>query len=187
MAGPARFGTLDGVDRDGRETHLISTGEAPEDRCPVCDASPTVLVGVRHPVMRRWTIDLLDAEHGCWFVEQPRPAELLADAIERTRPALIVVDSADFPACCQAALAAVPLGRVIVIGPEPDAAYRRLALSHGAGGWLCRDHVGEELSTVMRAALGCHHRPCPPGATPRRYAATDARDRPVPEPEGSRP
>lgn len=175
------------VDRHGRETHLTGAGEAPEGACPVCDASPTVLVGVRHPVMRRWTIDLLDGEHGCWLVEQPRPAELLADAIERTRPALIVVDSADFPACCQAALAAVPLGRVIVIGPEPDAAYRRLALSHGAGGWLCRDHVGEELSTVMRTALGCRHRPCPPGTTPRRDAATDAPDRPVPVPEGSPP
>ena len=137
--------------------------------------------------MRRWTIDLLDAEHGCWTAEQPRPGEFLADAIQRTRPALIVVDSADFPACCQAALAAVPLGRVIVIGPEPDAAYRRLALSHGAGGWVCRDHVGEELSTVMRAALGCRHRPCPPGATAHRDTDAVAPARVIPEPEGSLP
>ncbi len=160
---------------------MNGTGQASEDTCPVCDAAPTVLVGVRHPVMRRWTIDLLDSEHGCWIVEQPRPGELLADAIERMRPALIVVDSADFPACCQAALAAVPLGRVIVIGPEPDTAYRRLALSHGAGGWLCRDHVGEELSTVMRAALACRHRPCPPGTRPRPHTVTQTPDLSVPE------
>ncbi len=167
MASPARPGTLEVVDRDGRDTHAVGTAGGPEGPCPVCDASPTVLVGVRHPMMRRWTTDLLDADHGCWAVAQPRPAELLADAIERTRPALVVVDSADFPACCQAALAAIPPGRVIVIGPEPDTAYQRLALSRGAGGWVCRDHVGEELSTAMRAALGCRHRPCPPGATPR--------------------
>ncbi|HEX6236878.1 MAG TPA: hypothetical protein VFZ68_06775 [Acidimicrobiales bacterium] len=175
------------MDGDGPETHLSGTGEAPDDACPVCDASPAVLVGVRHPVMRRWTIDLLDAEHGCWIVEQPRPGELLAEAIERTRPALVVVDSADFPGCCQAALAAVPHGRVVVVGPEPDAAYRRLALSHGAGGWVCRDHVGEELSTAMRAALGCRHRPCPPETARRRHAAGEAPDLSVPVSEGSPP
>lgn len=132
--------------------------------CPVCDRSPTVLVGIRHRVMRRWTIDLLETEHGCWTVAAPRPGELLVDAIERSQPELVVVDDADFPACCRAALDALPPERVIVIGPEPDAAYRDHALSNGAGGWVCRDHVGEELSTAMRLALGCRHAPCPPGS-----------------------
>lgn len=129
----------------------------------MCDASPSVLVGIRHSAMRRWTIDLLAAEHGCWTVEEPRRGELLASAIGRGQPALVIVDSVDFPACCLAALRALPPERVIVVGPEPDRAYRRRALAQGAGGWVCRDHVGEELSAAMRAALGCRHAPCWPG------------------------
>ena len=130
----------------------------------MCDESPTVLVGIRHPVMRHWTIDLLETEHGCWTVAAPRPGELLAGAIARSQPDLVVVDEADFPACCRAALDALAPERVVVIGPEPDAAYRAHALANGAGGWVCRDHVGEELGTAMRLALGCRHAPCPPGA-----------------------
>lgn len=136
-------------------------------RCPVCDASPVVLVAIRHPMMRRWTDELLEAEHGCWTVVQPRRGELLVDAIARTRPELVVVDSVDFPGCCRAALDALPRERVIVIGPEPDAAYRSRALAQGAGGWVCRDDVAEELSVGMRAALGCSHDPCPPVTGPR--------------------
>ncbi len=69
--------------------------------CPVCDASPTVLVAIRHPVMRRWTGELLAAEHGCWTAVEPRSGELLVDAIARTQPDVVVVDSVDFPACCR--------------------------------------------------------------------------------------
>jgi DNA-binding NarL/FixJ family response regulator len=132
--------------------------------CPVCDGSPTVLVAIRHPVMRRWTGELLASEHGCWTVREPGSGVMLADAIRRTRPALVIVDSVDFPACCQAALRTLPPERVIVIGPEPDRAYRARALAHGAGGWVCRDHVGDELSAAMRTALGCRHHPCAPGS-----------------------
>ena len=131
----------------------------------MCDGSPTVVVAIRHPVMRRWSGELLASEHGCWTVAQPAAGEMLADAIERTRPALVVVDAVDFPACCQAALRALPPERVIVVGPEPDRAYRARALALGAGGWVCRDHVGEELSGAMRAALGCRHHPCRPGSS----------------------
>ncbi len=128
----------------------------------MCDRSPTVLVAIRHSVMQRWTGELLASEHGCWTVTQPGPEEMLADAIARTQPELVIVDSVDFPACCQAALRTLPPDHVIVIGPEPDPAYRARALTLGAGGWVCRDHVGDELSAVMRAALGCRHHPCPP-------------------------
>jgi DNA-binding NarL/FixJ family response regulator len=136
----------------------------PQEPCPVCDRSPNVLVAIRHPVMRRWTCELLASEHGCWTVSEPGSGEMLADAIRRTQPALVIVDSIDFPACCQAALRTLPPEHVIVIGPEPDQAYRARALALGAGGWVCRDHVGDELSAAMRAALGCRHDPCAPGS-----------------------
>jgi len=156
--------------------HLVRMGDVAHQRlpqqahepCPACDRLPTVLVAIRHPVMRRWTGELLAAEHGCWAVVQPRAGEMLVDAIERAHPDLVIVDSVDFPACCQAALRALPSERVIVIGPEPDRAYRSHALALGAGGWVCRDHVGEELSGAMREALGCRHHPCGPGTPPSR-------------------
>lgn len=132
----------------------------------MCDRSPTVLVAIRHGVMRCWTGELLASEHGCWTVVEPGAGEMLADAITRTSPSLVIVDSIDFPACCQAALRTLPPEHVIVIGPEPDRAYRSRALALGAGGWVCRDHVGDELSAAMRAALGCRHHPCPPGSSP---------------------
>jgi DNA-binding NarL/FixJ family response regulator len=154
----------------GTMGHVVHRADTPADAahpdegCPVCDRSPTVLVGIRHSVMRRWTVELLETEHGCWTVAQPQAGELLVDAIDRHHPELVVVDSADFPACCRAALDALPPERVIVIGPEPDRAFRDQAMARGAAGWVCRDHIGEELSAAMRAALGCRHQPCPPAA-----------------------
>lgn len=136
----------------------------PQEPCPVCDGSPTVLVAIRHPVMRRWTGELLGAERGSWTVIEPRSSEMLADAIRRVRPALVIVDSIDFPACCQAALRTLPPEHVIVIGPEPDRAYRSRALALGAGGWVCRDHVGDELTAAIRTAIGCRHHPSAPGS-----------------------
>lgn len=122
--------------------------------------------------MRRWTIELLKTEHGCWTVVQPRVGEMLVDAIGRSQPELVVVDSVDFPACCRAALDALPPERVIVIGPEPDHAFRDQAVARGAGGWVARDHIGEEVSGAMRGALGCPHQPCPP--SPARRAAVES-------------
>lgn len=139
--------------------------------CPVCDATPVVLVALRHPVMRRWTEELLAAEHGCWDVARMDGGELLVDAIARIRPDLVVVDDGDFPSCCQAALDRMPPERVMVVGPEPDTAYRSLALANGAGGWVCREQVGDDLSRAMRAALGCRHDPCPPGESSARRSA----------------
>ena len=135
--------------------------------CPVCDLAPVVLVALRHPTMRRWSEELLTTEHGCWSVVQPRGEELLADAIARTRPELVVVDDADLPICCKAAVEAFAPDRVIVVGAEPDEAYRVRALARGAGGWVCRERIAEELSAAMRAALGCRHVPCPPNTSVR--------------------
>lgn len=152
----------------------IATPDSDQQWCPVCDATPVVLVALRHPVMRRWTEELLASEHGCWEVTQMDGDELLVDAIARIRPDLVVVDDSDFPACCQAALDRMPPERVMVVGPEPDTAYRTLALTNGAGGWVSRDHVADELSSAMRVALGCRHEPCPPSRRPAAASAARA-------------
>lgn len=111
--------------------------------------------------MRRWSDELLSSVPGCWTVVQPQVGEMLIDAIARTEPDVVVVDTVDFPACCLAALDALPPGHVVVIGPEPDPAYRRSALARGAAAWVSRDHVGEELAAAVRAALGCPFDECP--------------------------
>lgn len=158
MAWTSSRGILKGMDAPP------GTG-ALSQRCPVCDGMPTILVGIRHSAMRRWTIGLLAADHGYWSAVEPAAGELLADAIARTQPDLVVVDSVDFPDCCRATLDALPPDRGIVIGPEPDRAYRCRALTDGARGWVCRDEIGEELSATMRTALGCRDALCLPSPT----------------------
>jgi DNA-binding NarL/FixJ family response regulator len=90
-----------------------------------------------------------------------RTGAALAEALARLTPDLLVIDAADFPACCFSAFAHIPRQRIIVIGPEPDPSYRRAALDNGAGGWLARDEVAEHLGREMRRVLGCRHDPCP--------------------------
>lgn len=130
--------------------------------CPVCDGEPRVLVVMQHPAMLRFTRELLERECGCWVATEVRTGPALSRALDRLTPDLLVIDAGDFPACCFAALAHIPRDRVIVIGPEPDPAYRDVALLNGAGGWLARDDVADELGGEMRRVLGCRHDPCPP-------------------------
>lgn len=144
------------------------------EACPVCDGNPRVLVAIRHPAMRRFTRELLERDHGCWVATAAGLEEPLELALARSHPDLLVVDAADFPNCCRAALERFPSDRVIVVGPEPDQSYRHAALAAGAGGWLPRERVDQDLGRAMRAALGCHHDPCPSGA---RHAAPTGRSR----------
>ena len=131
--------------------------------CPVCDGEPRVLVVMRHHAMLRYTRELLERECGCWVATEARSGPALARALDELTPDLLVIDAADFPACCAAALDHIPRDRVIVIGPEPDDAYRDVALVNGAGGWLAREQVADMLGGEMRRVLGCRHDPCPPG------------------------
>jgi DNA-binding NarL/FixJ family response regulator len=129
--------------------------------CPVCDGEPRVLVAIRHPPMRRLTRELLARDHRCWRASAIGRGERLDRALAHWRPDLLVVDAADFPACCRPALNRFPAHRVVVVGAQQDEWYRAAALRAGAGGWVSRERVAEELGAAMRAALGCHHDPCP--------------------------
>ena len=135
-------------------------GSVADDHCPVCDASPRVVIAVAHPAMRRMILELLEQEHGCWqpcLLDQDLPT-----AMRDLTPDLVIIDGAAFPQCCCDQSDDFPRERIIVVGPEPDPAYMTLALSDGAGGWVARDDVAERLSAEMRTALGCIHEPCPP-------------------------
>lgn len=140
------------------------------------DQRPVVLNAIRHPYMRRWSEELLGTEDGCWTLARTDGTEMVADTIGRCTPAVVVVDAVDFPACCHTALNSLPPERVIVVGPEPDPAYRSAAVSLGAGGWVSRDHLGEELAAAVRTALGCPRDRCPEGtaASPTAKRASGA-------------
>ena len=129
------------------------------ERCPVCDDTPLVLVAIEHPAMQRMILELLEREHGCWnirLLDQDLP-----EAIRLLAPDLVIVDSAAFPGCCRDRAGGYPCDRIVVVGPEPDAAYMAAALRNGAGGWVARDDIADRLSSEMRRALGCIHEPCP--------------------------
>ena len=147
-----------------RRSGALIIGHMSAEPCPVCDGTPRVLVAIRHVVMRRYAAEMLARECGCWVASGLAVGEMLPDAIDQFGPDLLVVDSSDFPACCQAALDAFPRDRVVVIGPEPDPSYGAAAAAHGAAACVARDNVGEQLIPTMRAILGCRHEHCPPDA-----------------------
>lgn len=134
------------------------------EQCPVCDGAPRILVVMAHPTMRQLTRDLLRQEFGCWVATEMHSGETLANTLQRVRPDLMVIDASEFPKCCLAALDHFPRDHVVVIGPEPDPSYRSAAIASGAGAWIPRDGVGDELAGEMRRVLGCTHDPCPPEA-----------------------
>ena len=129
------------------------------DVCTVCDGRPRVLVVMAHPAMLRLTREVLERECACSVAAEARTGEVLTVAIDRFAPHVLVVDTADFPGCCRSALKRIPPRRVIVIGPEPDPAYRIAALDNGAGAWIPRERVGDDLARETRRILGCVHGP----------------------------
>ena len=133
----------------------------PQQHCPVCAETPTVLVVMSHSKVRDLTVELLEREHGCWLVQALDERGDLGRVLAEGRPDLVVMDVPDFARCCRDVLEGFPPERVVVVGPEPDPAYERAARRAGAGAWLSRDCLAENLGAGMRAALGCSHTPCP--------------------------
>ena len=145
---------------------------------------PHVVVAVAHRAMRSLIVDLLDRDrnrdsgldHGRWVVSAVDSMSELGDAAS-SHPDLVIVDTADFAGCCCRLPASFALDRVVVIGPEPDPAYRQAALKLGAGGWLSRDCVAEDLCDALCSALACSQRGVPAlGAPTSRIDRTPAQD-----------
>lgn len=143
-----------------RSTPRSGSSRQSRDRCPARPQTPVVLVAVRHRLLRRWISELLDGACGCWTTVFAVDDELLAHAIARINPDVVAVDSYEFPACCQTALTDLRPGQVVVVGPEPDHAYRQWAIDRGAGGWVSQDHIGDDLAREVWTALGCGHHAC---------------------------
>lgn len=110
----------------------------------------TVLVAIRHRVVQDLVCETLQQDGSCSTVT-PEDGEMLAEALERYAPDLLVVDTGDFPSCCREALRSFPRHRVVVVGPEPEQDYFRSAIGLGAGAWISRDELADDLQSVVRA------------------------------------
>ena len=140
---------------------------------------PSVVVAVPHRGMRELIVELLNRDRDHWAVSEVESlSELDSNAL--SSPDLVIVDTADFAGCCRQLPANLALARVVVIGPEPDPAYRHAALHCGAGAWLSRERVAEELCDALRSAraCACESHPAPADRIPKPIepAHTDSKD-----------
>lgn len=97
---------------------------------------------------------LLERDRDPWRVTSTSMADL-ARAIQRHDPDALIVDAADFPRCCRLESGGFPAARVVVIGRDPDHAYRTAAVRGGAGAWVAADAIGDQLSAELDAGFVC--------------------------------
>lgn len=115
-------------------------------------AQQRVVVAVAYPSLRQMITELLERDQDSWLVNSTSIADL-PRAIDRQYPDALIVDAANFPRCCAPECGGFPAARVVVIGREPDDAYRAAALRGGAGAWIAADAVGDELSVRLHAGF----------------------------------
>lgn len=120
---------------------------------PAGEPGRCILVAIGHGRMRALTCELLERSCGCNVAGVATGGQRLAEAMHGFHPDLVVLDTGQFPDGWRAALSRFPSERVIVIGPEPSDAYRAAALAGGAGGWVARDRVGEDLGAEVCRVL----------------------------------
>ncbi len=126
-------------------------------------ADPQVLLAMTHPTMRALTSELLRRDGRCRVRTVSGRDQAIADAVDIERPDLVVLDTARFPGGCAKTLRRFPSARMIVIGPEPGGPYRAAALGAGAGAWIARERVGDDLISEVWRLLG-PPMPPPPGS-----------------------
>lgn len=115
--------------------------------------SRCVAVCIAHNAMRAFIVELVDRERGCWSAIAVPDLAALPAVLAGAPVHLLVVDGANFPACCRDRLGGFPRDQVVVIGAEADDAYQAAAFAAGAGAWMPRDRVGQDLTAALRQVL----------------------------------
>ena len=124
----------------------------PAEACSGRAGRPRVVVAVAHRGMQRLIVELLNRDLDAWVVSAVDSVSDL-DHAASPKADLLIVDTGDFPAVRRQLPPNFTLARIVVIGPEPDPAYRLAALRRGAGAWLSRDRVAEDLCGALRSVL----------------------------------
>lgn len=127
-------------------------GTTRADVCALSTSRPQVALVVANRPMRALIVELLQRDQGCWTVAAIGSISEI-DHAAPSHPDLVVVDTSDFTTVRRQLPPTFALPRVVVIGPEPDPAYRQAAVDFGAGAWLSRDCIAEELCAALRSAL----------------------------------
>lgn len=147
----------------------IAIGQRAIDGRSEAEGGPRVLLAMAHPTMRTLTSELLRREGRCLVRTATGGDQALADAIDQEYPEIVILDDARFPGCCPEVLRRFPPERMIVIGPEPGNSYRAPALAAGAGGWVARERIGDDLVGEVWRLLGTARIP-PQEPSPRAEA-----------------
>lgn len=129
------------------------------DRSRGCGVCPCVLIAIAHPVMRRLILELLNRDQGSWTAIL-LDADL-ASALRSFCPDLVILDSVDLSRFGDDRMVGFSRSRIVVVGPEPDVAHRNPALGRGAGAWVARDEIADQLAPAMRRALVQQNVPFP--------------------------
>jgi len=103
--------------------------------------------------MRALIVDLLACQQPDWYVSAVDGVAGLG-AEPAWPPDIVVIDAASFFGSCDGRLGRFPVQHLVVIGPEPDPFYRQATLDRGAGAWLSRDDVSDELGPAISILLG---------------------------------
>lgn len=111
-----------------------------------------VVVAVAYLSMRRMITELLERDQDPWLVTGTSIPDL-PRAIHRHHPDALIVDAADFPRCCDPECGGFPPAQVVVVGRDPDHAYRAEAFRGGAGAWIAADAIGDELCARLHAGF----------------------------------
>lgn len=126
--------------------------------CLACTGSPTAVIAVDHDALRQLIVALLCRDDVSWGV-CPCVMTDVAQTAAGNGADVAVVATAHFPSACGDLLAVLPAEKVVVIGPEPEGAYERAARDAGAGAWVSRDRIGEDLRSALHTVLGCSRGP----------------------------
>ena len=137
----------DGV--PGREAHHLGMCR----QHSVTGEPRAVVVAVAYLSMRRMITELLERDQEPWLVTSTSIVDL-ARLIDRHYPDALIVDATDFPSCCGPECGGFPAAQVVVIGREPDHAYRAEAFRGGAGAWIAADAIGDELCARLHDGFG---------------------------------
>jgi DNA-binding NarL/FixJ family response regulator len=130
-------------------------------------ASPTIprfLIAMRHPTSRRYVSDLIEQHCRCWIATTSPDGDEVIAALDELRPDALLIEASLLNET------ATDLGKrtthLVVIGPQPDDAYRDIALRAGADAWISRDQLATQLVPAIEhlqcdpdCQCGCHRHP----------------------------
>ena len=125
-------------------------GSDHESRRSSSSSPPQIHVAVKHLGMRNLIVELLRREFAwCDVHEHDGRGAGSSGSDGHGNIDVVLIDEVDL-----VREVGEVVSRAIVIAPEPDGAYFRVAADAGAAGCLSRERIAEELPATLRRILG---------------------------------